>query len=87
MVTYIPDYDIGTPSYWSDKGNNLYSDPSWPSSSTSWLKYAPFGMRKLLNYINDKYNPGEIFVTENGWVDDTGTLDDQDRIRYHKANF
>lgn len=43
-------------------------------------------MRKLVNYINDKYNPGEIFITENGWVDDTGTLDDQDRIRYHKVN-
>lgn len=39
----------------------------------------------MVNYINDKYNPGEIFITENGWADDTGEIDDQDRISYYRV--
>ncbi|XP_050306292.1 lactase/phlorizin hydrolase-like [Anthonomus grandis grandis] len=84
LVNYIDDYPVGTPSYWSDKGNNVYSDPSWPQSSTDWLRYYPEAIRKLVNYVNDKYNPGEIFITENGWAD-TGVIDDQDRVRYHRG--
>ncbi|KAH1007438.1 hypothetical protein HUJ04_004669 [Dendroctonus ponderosae] len=84
LVSYLPDDDIGTPNYWSDKGNHLYSDASWPESSTDWLRYVPFSIRKLVNYINDRYNPGEIFVTENGWAD-TGEIDDQDRVRYYRG--
>jgi len=51
----------------------------------SWLYYAPFAIRKLVNYINDKYHPGEVFITENGWADDTGEIDDQDRISYYRV--
>ncbi|CAG9765661.1 unnamed protein product [Ceutorhynchus assimilis] len=84
LVEFIPDAHIGTPSYKSDKGNNAYSDPSWPESSTDWLYYWPLSMRRLVNYVNKKYSPGEIFITENGWAD-TGGIDDQDRVRYFKG--
>ncbi|KAL1513061.1 hypothetical protein ABEB36_002539 [Hypothenemus hampei] len=84
LVGYIPDDDISVPNYWLDKGNTLSSDPSWPASSTDWLHYAPFAMRKLVNYINDLYKPGEIFITENGWCDEE-LIEDPDRIRYHKG--
>ncbi|XP_066245161.1 myrosinase 1-like isoform X2 [Euwallacea similis] len=62
----------------------LNIDPLWPKSSMGWLYYAPFGIRKMVNHINEKYNPGEIFITENGWPDNTGILEDKDRIRYYK---
>lgn len=45
------------------------------------LYYYPEGFRKLLNYINGRYRPESIFITENGNL--TGDyLDDQDRITY-----
>ncbi len=45
---------------------------------------APFGVRKLLNWINDNYDPGEIMITENGFSDQQGNLDDIQRIYYYK---
>ncbi|XP_060532763.1 myrosinase 1-like [Cylas formicarius] len=79
---HIDDYGVGEPSYWLDKGNNVFSDPSWPKSSSDWLTSYPEAMRKLLNWIKVEYNPAEVMVTENGWPDSTGTLEDQERITY-----
>ncbi|XP_060532760.1 myrosinase 1-like [Cylas formicarius] len=85
MVQYTDDYQANPPTYWGDKGGNTYSDPSWPKSSLDWLTSYPEGLRKLLNYVNDKYKPPEIIVTENGWTDVTGTLDDDDRVSYYQG--
>lgn len=38
-------------------------------------------MRGLLNYVWNNYNPGEIYVTENGWPT-TEILDDESRLDY-----
>ncbi|CAG9765657.1 unnamed protein product [Ceutorhynchus assimilis] len=84
LVEYLPDYEIGTPNYNFDNGNNVYCDPSWPASSSDWLFYYPSSIRKLVNYVNEKYSPEEIFIAENGWADH-GEIDDQSRIRYHKG--
>ena len=53
-------------------------------SGSSWLRVAPFGVRKLLNWINDNFNPGEIIITENGFSDLQGNVDDIQRIYYYK---
>ena len=53
-------------------------------SGSSWLRVAPFGVRKLLNWINDNFNPDEIIITENGFSDLQGNVDDIQRIYYYK---
>ena len=37
-----------------------------PVAESSWLLVDPSGFGKLLVYLNKRYNPGEIAVTENG---------------------
>nr|AEW67362.1 beta-glucosidase [Coptotermes formosanus] len=58
----------------------------------SWLYNVPWGIGKLIRHINQRYNPGEILVTENGlcvtgepnWVGDE-VLKDQGRIDFYKG--
>ncbi|KAF7284532.1 hypothetical protein GWI33_022118 [Rhynchophorus ferrugineus] len=75
------DEDIGTPSYSLDKGTSSTVDPSWPSD-VPWVHQVPWGFRKLLKYVYEQYGHPEIIVTENGWADKSGTLNDVDRISY-----
>lgn len=41
----------------------------------------PWGFRKSLNYLKEKYNNPEIIITENGYADD-GKLEDTERVEY-----
>ncbi|XP_030767112.1 myrosinase 1-like [Sitophilus oryzae] len=73
-VRYEDDEPIGTPSYSKDLSvgssiNRNFSDNQ--------------AFRKLLNYVNDRYNPGSILITENGKGTSDG-LEDTDRIEYLK---
>ena len=36
-------------------------------SHMDWLQDVPWGLRKLLNYLYDRYQK-PIFMTENGWA-------------------
>ena len=67
-----PDSDIRT-----------FKDPKWFSAASSWLKVTPFGFRKLLNWVSEEYQK-PIIVTENGFSDYLGNLDDMPRIYYYK---
>ncbi|XP_068081776.1 myrosinase 1-like [Anabrus simplex] len=60
-------------------------DPSWPKSSSEWLRMVPWGLRKLINWIHKEYDGPEIIITENG-VSDRGTLDDQSRVSYYTSH-
>ncbi|XP_063932804.1 myrosinase 1-like [Zophobas morio] len=82
MVKWTNDYEIGAPGYYSDLSVSTYQDPSWNNSASGWLKVVPWGMRKLLNWVDQTYNHPEIVITENGFSDD-GRLDDPDRINYY----
>ena len=66
-----PDSDIRT-----------FKDPKWFSAASSWLKVTPFGFRKLLNWVSEEYQK-PIIVTENGFSDYLGNLDDIPRIYYY----
>lgn len=44
----------------------------------------PFGMYKLLMWINKEYNNPSVMVTENG-VSDKGDLDDRGRVDYFNS--
>ena len=48
----------------------------------SWLKVTPFGFRRALNWLSQYGKP--IIVSENGFSDFIGNLDDLQRIYYYK---
>jgi beta-glucosidase/6-phospho-beta-glucosidase/beta-galactosidase len=85
LVQWTEDAEIGFPSWEADASVVAYQDASWNSSASFWLKVVPWGIRKLLNWVDQNYDHPEIFITENGFSD-TGELDDQDRINYHAVN-
>ncbi len=68
-----------------DQCVNLTSDDSWPKTSMDW-NIVPWGCRKLLEWIDERYDRPDIFLTENGCsmkdevVD--GVVDDRGRIDF-----
>ena len=58
-------------------------DPKWYSSGSSWLKITPFGLRRIVNWAYNNYKK-PIIITENGFSDNLGNLDDLQRIYYYK---
>ncbi|KAL2330740.1 hypothetical protein Fmac_018321 [Flemingia macrophylla] len=60
-------------------------------AASEWLYVVPWGLRKILNYVSQKYAT-PIFVTENGMDDEDNDnlplhemLDDKLRVRYFKG--
>jgi beta-glucosidase/6-phospho-beta-glucosidase/beta-galactosidase len=55
-------------------------------SNATWLSATPWGMRKALAWVNSRYSPRAIYVTENGWAEGSRTFreaaHDPRRIRY-----
>jgi len=37
-----------------------------PAADSSWLYVVPWGIRRMLNWVNDRYQDTEIYITENG---------------------
>ncbi|XP_072932352.1 myrosinase 1-like [Epargyreus clarus] len=71
------------PSYSDDKFVGTYKDPSWPTSSSPWIReYGP-GFHQLLVYIKNTYNNPTIYITENGVSSTTG-LNDDPRVSYYR---
>ncbi|WCJ31314.1 beta glucosidase 41 [Euphorbia peplus] len=60
-------------------------------AASSWLHIVPWGIRKLVIYVKDKYRNPPVVITENG-MDDPNTpfvplnkaLQDNKRIEYHR---
>ena len=67
------DYDTpnGTASsYWTDYEASSFHTDDMPRAASVWLYGVPWGLRKLLNWVEKRYNSGNrvpIYVTENGW--------------------
>nr|CAH0099626.1 unnamed protein product [Daphnia galeata] len=78
--------DISIIDYGYDQDIESYSDPTCYQSSFDWLTITPFGMRKTLNWIKDRFNDPEIIITENGISDRSGNVDDMMRVYYYKHN-
>nr|POE95690.1 beta-glucosidase 4 [Quercus suber] len=60
-------------------------------AASEWLYVVPWGIRKVLNYIAQRYNNPPIYVTENGMDDEDNEtsplhemLDDKLRVVYYK---
>ncbi|KAI3935265.1 hypothetical protein MKW92_013253 [Papaver armeniacum] len=61
-------------------------------AASEWLYIVPWGLRKLLNYVAQKYQNPKIYITENGMDDEEDPkaplhemLDDKKRVRYYKG--
>ncbi|XP_021504301.1 lactase/phlorizin hydrolase [Meriones unguiculatus] len=72
------------PSYDNDRElKEIKMDSS--SSITAMHPAVPWGMRRLLNWIKEEYGSIPIYITENGQGLENPTLDDWERIFYHKT--
>ena len=71
-----------------DQDIELSLDESWKRTTMGW-PVAPWGCRKLLEWIDDRYGRPDIYITENGcaWDDQKidGKVRDTDRIEYYQA--
>ncbi len=57
----------------------------WPTSGSEWLRPVPWGLRELLNWVQDEYNL-PIYITENGVSTlDVPGLEDETRVTYYRA--
>lgn len=74
---------LNPPSYKDDQELSEEEDPSWPSTEINGA--APWGMRRLLNWVKEEYGDIPIYITENGVGLTNPTVEDTDRIFYHKT--
>lgn len=58
-----------------------YQDPNWKPS----VRIVPWGFRKLINWVKNQYNNPLVYITENGIGDDSGTLQDDERVLFLKV--
>lgn len=71
---------------------DLNGDLIGPQAASEWLNVVPKGIEDLLYWLNDRYHPSAIYITENG-VDVPGeaemtkndALNDQFRIDYYSS--
>ena len=66
----------------ADSDVSGFKDSKWYKSSSDWLTVTPFGFRRNLNWLSKYGKP--IIVTENGFSDYIGNLDDMQRVYYYK---
>ncbi len=71
-----------------DQQIDLSVDPEWQKTTMQWA-VVPWGCRKLLHWISDRYDNPPIYITENGCAYDDhpvdGEVNDQARIEYYAA--
>lgn len=57
-----------TPSYENIGGFSQHTDPSWPQTAAPWLSVAPWGLRRLLQFVSLEYTGTRIpiYILGNG---------------------
>ncbi|XP_022090545.1 lactase-phlorizin hydrolase-like [Acanthaster planci] len=73
------------PNYEDDQDVERYQPDNWPTSGSDWLRPVPWGMRRLLNWVDKEYGK-PIYITENGVsTADVAELNDETRVTFYKA--
>ena len=71
-----------------DQDVNLSVDPTWKKTTMGWA-VVPWGLKKLLLWISDRYDHPDIYITENGCSYDDEVVDgkimDSDRLDFYKT--
>ena len=96
-TTMYAAHDDGTSKEQSVYGNggisedqlvNLTLDESWKVTLMNWA-VVPWGCKKLLHWINNRYDRPDIYITENGCAYDDkivdGKVNDQGRLDFYKG--
>ncbi|XP_063932690.1 myrosinase 1-like [Zophobas morio] len=71
-------------SFYIDTKVRRMQDDSWETTAAPDNKVVPEGLRKALNWIKTTYGNPDILITECGYSDTTGTLEDDRRINFYK---
>ncbi|KAM5280101.1 lactase/phlorizin hydrolase [Ctenodactylus gundi] len=74
---------LNPPDYQTDQEVTQEEDSSWVP--TAMNRAAPWGIRRLLNWVKEEYGDIPIYVTENGVGLASPALEDTDRIFYYKT--
>ncbi|XP_020865148.2 lactase/phlorizin hydrolase [Phascolarctos cinereus] len=67
------------------RGFSQHMDPTWPQTSSPWLRVVPWGLRRLLQFVSLEYTQGNIpiYLAANGLpVEEGKVLDDSARSDY-----
>ena len=84
-LMYEKDQGTSEVSYLLDSDTAAEYPDSWVPSASDWLKIAPFGIRRCLRWVSAKVGSEvPLYITENGFSDYLGNLDDLGRIYYLK---
>ncbi len=71
-----------------DQGIDLSVDSGWPITDMQWA-VVPWGCRKMLEWIAQRYDNPDIYITENGCAYDNpvvdGEVNDHDRIEFYSS--
>ncbi|SFZ93547.1 beta-glucosidase/beta-glucosidase [Flaviramulus basaltis] len=71
-----------------DQGVDLSLDKNWNLTLMQWA-VVPWGCKKLLHWINERYNHPNIYITENGcaYADEIidGQVNDQERLDFYQS--
>lgn len=59
-----------------DQGCTTSWDASWPRGHSEWIHSVPWGFRRLLKWISERYPGIPIFVTENGCSVEENSVED-----------
>ena len=78
-----------TGKYWSSNLHNQHTfhlsvNSFFDSTGSFWAKVTPWALRKTVNWIKNSYGDVPIYVTSNGVSDNTGELEDNDRVEYFR---
>lgn len=69
----------------ADQDVKLTADPAWEKTEMGWA-IVPWGCRKLLEWISERYDYPEIIITENGCASndrvENGAVNDQMRVDF-----
>ena len=71
--------DLEDVSWTADQDVGNYQDEYWYAAGSSWLKVTPWGIRQALNWASSQYGAPDIYITENGFSDKLGNIDDLQR--------
>ncbi|ELV10219.1 Lactase-phlorizin hydrolase [Tupaia chinensis] len=74
------------PSYDTIGGFSQHVDPSWPQTSSPWIRVVPWGIRRLLQFVSLEYTRGKvpIYLAGNGMPtgESENLFDDSLRVDY-----
>ena len=73
------------PDWWGDRDVRTFGNDSW-DETVSGRHVVPWGFRRMVNWIKDRYGNPDLYITENGYSDpeDGVGTEDTERVDFHR---